>query len=130
MSEETVNAEGTATAAPVTESQQSEFPKRHLRKTRVGEVVSNKMDKTIVVEVVRRVPHPKFGKIVKRTKKLYAHDGTSRRDEAFESIETLATGRSSEALGRVKDDSDSFQIECSRQHRREDGQDDWCHRQR
>jgi small subunit ribosomal protein S17 len=74
MSEETVNAEGTATAAPVTESQQSELPKRHLRKTRVGEVVSNKMDKTIVVEVVRRVPHPKFGKIVKRTKKLYAHD--------------------------------------------------------
>jgi small subunit ribosomal protein S17 len=74
MSEETVNAEATATAAPVTESQQSEFPKRHLRKTRVGEVVSNKMDKTIVVEVVRRVPHPKFGKIVKRTKKLYAHD--------------------------------------------------------
>jgi len=37
-------------------------------------VVSNKMDKTIVVAVVRRVPHPKFGKIVKRTKKLYAHD--------------------------------------------------------
>jgi small subunit ribosomal protein S17 len=32
------------------------------------------MEKTIVVAVVRRVPHPKFGKIVKRTKKLYAHD--------------------------------------------------------
>jgi small subunit ribosomal protein S17 len=74
MSEETVHAEGTATAAPVTESQQSGIPKRHLRKTRVGEVVSNKMDKTIVVAVVRRVPHAKFGKIVKRTKKLYAHD--------------------------------------------------------
>lgn len=41
---------------------------------RVGEVVSNKMDKTIVIAVVRRVPHAKFGKIVKRTKKLYAHD--------------------------------------------------------
>ena len=54
--------------------QQSETPKRHLRKTRVGEVVSNKMEKTIVVAVVRRVPHAKFGKIVKRTKKLYAHD--------------------------------------------------------
>ena len=38
------------------------------------EVVSNKMEKTIVVAVVRRVPHAKFGKIVKRTKKLYAHD--------------------------------------------------------
>jgi small subunit ribosomal protein S17 len=47
---------------------------RALRKTRVGVVTSNKMDKTIVVEVVRRVPHPKFGKIVKRTMKLYAHD--------------------------------------------------------
>ena len=82
MSEETVNAEATATAVPATEAekqtapeaQQSVLPKRHLRKTRVGEVVSNKMEKTIVVAVVRRVPHPKFGKIVKRTKKLYAHD--------------------------------------------------------
>src|ERR1700745_973730 len=95
MSEETVDANGTATAAetpsdaaplpseadvkPATEAQaqQSEIPKRHLRKTRVGEVVSSKMHKTIVVSVVRRVPHPKFGKIVKRTKKLYAHDATN-----------------------------------------------------
>ena len=77
MSEETVTAEGTATA-PETQTQQSEVPKRHLRKTRVGEVVSNKMDKTIVVAVVRRVPHPKFGKIVKRTKKFYAHDAENR----------------------------------------------------
>jgi small subunit ribosomal protein S17 len=82
MAEETVHPEGTATATqgetaqPVTAdaSQQSEAPKRHLRKTRVGEVVSNKMDKTIVVAVVRRVPHPRFGKIIKRTKKFYAHD--------------------------------------------------------
>ena len=59
---------------PATGPQQSETPKRHLRKTRVGEVVSNKMDKTIVVAVVRRVPHAKFGKIVKRTKKFYVHD--------------------------------------------------------
>ncbi|MBV8813799.1 MAG: 30S ribosomal protein S17 [Verrucomicrobia bacterium] len=73
MSEETVTNEGTATA-PAPQAQQSDVPKRHLRKTRVGQVVSNKMDKTIVVAVVRRVPHPKFGKIVKRTKKLYAHD--------------------------------------------------------
>jgi small subunit ribosomal protein S17 len=77
MSEETVTNEGTATA-PVETAQQSDVPKRHLRKTRVGEVVSNKMDKTIVVAVVRRVPHPKFGKIVKRTKKFYAHDAESR----------------------------------------------------
>ena len=77
MSEESVTTEGTATA-PEAQVQQSDVPKRHLRKTRVGEVVSNKMDKTIVVVVVRRVPHPKFGKIVKRTKKFYAHDAENR----------------------------------------------------
>ena len=46
----------------------------HLRKTRVGVVVSDKMEKTIVVEHVARVPHPKFNKIVKRSKKYYVHD--------------------------------------------------------
>ena len=46
----------------------------HLRKTRVGLVVSTKMDKTIVVEHIARVPHPKFNKIVKRSKKYYVHD--------------------------------------------------------
>ena len=50
---------------------------RGRRKTRVGVVMSDKMDKTIVVAVVRRVPHPKFGKIVKRTTKLYAADDNS-----------------------------------------------------
>ncbi len=44
-----------------------------LRKTRVGVVVSNKMTKTIVVEVERRVPHPIFKKIVRKTSKFYAH---------------------------------------------------------
>ncbi|MDJ0648436.1 MAG: 30S ribosomal protein S17 [Xenococcaceae cyanobacterium MO_188.B19] len=43
-------------------------------KERVGEVVSNKMDKTIVVAVENRSPHPKYGKIVVRTKKYKAHD--------------------------------------------------------
>jgi len=43
-------------------------------KTRVGEVVSTSMTKTIVVRFVRRVPHPVFGKIVKRSKKFYGHD--------------------------------------------------------
>ena len=47
---------------------------RGRRKSRVGVVVSDKMDKTIVVGVVRRVPHPKFGKIIKKTTKLYAED--------------------------------------------------------
>ena len=47
---------------------------RNLRKTRVGLVVSNKMDKTIVVAVVDNVKHPIYGKIIKRTLKLHAHD--------------------------------------------------------
>ena len=47
---------------------------RKLRKTRVGKVVSNKMDKTIVVAVVDNVKHPLYGKIVKRTYILKAHD--------------------------------------------------------
>ena len=44
------------------------------RKERVGEVISNKMAKTIVVRVKRRFPHPKFKKIVTSFKKFYAHD--------------------------------------------------------
>ena len=47
---------------------------RGLSKTRVGVVVSDKMTKTIVVEVERRVPHPQFKKIVRKTTKFYAHD--------------------------------------------------------
>ena len=44
------------------------------RKTRVGKVISDKMDKTIVVAVETRVPHPLYKKIIKRTYKLKAHD--------------------------------------------------------
>ena len=44
------------------------------RKERVGEVISNKMNKTIVVRVERRFPHPQFKKIVTQYKKFYAHD--------------------------------------------------------
>ena len=47
---------------------------RNLRKTRTGKVVSNKMQKTIVVAVEDHVRHPLYGKIVKRTYKLKAHD--------------------------------------------------------
>lgn len=47
---------------------------RGRRKTRVGEVVSDGMDKTIVVRTIARVPHPKFGKVVKQLRKFYAHD--------------------------------------------------------
>ena len=47
---------------------------RNLRKVRVGKVVSNKMDKTIVVAIEDRVKHPLYKKIVNRTYKLKAHD--------------------------------------------------------
>ena len=47
---------------------------RNLRKTRVGKVVSDKMDKTIVVAIEDHVRHPLYGKLVKRTYKLKAHD--------------------------------------------------------
>ena len=50
---------------------------RNNRKTREGLVVSNKMDKTAVVAVIERVRHPKYGKFMMRTKKLYAHDETN-----------------------------------------------------
>ena len=47
---------------------------RNLRKTRTGKVVSDKMDKTITVAIENHVKHPLYGKIVKRTYKLKAHD--------------------------------------------------------
>ncbi|HHU57292.1 30S ribosomal protein S17 [Geofilum rhodophaeum] len=47
---------------------------RNLRKERIGVVVSEKMDKTIVVSVVVREKHPIYGKFMKKTKKFYAHD--------------------------------------------------------
>jgi small subunit ribosomal protein S17 len=47
---------------------------RKLRKTRIGVVTSNKMEKTITVAVVRKLKHPKYGKFLKKTKKFHAHD--------------------------------------------------------
>lgn len=47
---------------------------RNYRKTRIGEVVSNKMDKTVVVAIKGSVKHPVYGKVMKRTYKLKAHD--------------------------------------------------------
>jgi small subunit ribosomal protein S17 len=52
----------------------SETTERNARKTRVGMVVSDKMTKTVVVSIERRVQHPVYGKMVRRTKKLKAHD--------------------------------------------------------
>jgi small subunit ribosomal protein S17 len=48
--------------------------KRNLRKERIGEVVSSKMDKSIVVAVKTKMKHPMYGKFVNKTSKLYAHD--------------------------------------------------------
>jgi small subunit ribosomal protein S17 len=48
--------------------------KRNLRKERIGIVTSDKMDKSIVVSVERKVKHPKYGKFVKKTTKFVAHD--------------------------------------------------------
>ena len=52
----------------------AETQTRSRRKTRVGQVVSDKADKTIVVEVSRQVPHSLYGKVVRRRSKFVAHD--------------------------------------------------------
>ncbi|HXB10488.1 MAG TPA: 30S ribosomal protein S17, partial [Bacteroidia bacterium] len=48
--------------------------KRNLRKEKVGTVTSDKMDKTVVVIVERKIKHPKYGKFIKRSSKFFAHD--------------------------------------------------------
>ena len=55
-------------------SAMEEIKERNLRKERVGVVVSNKMDKTIVVAEKRKVKHPIYGKFLNKTTKFYAHD--------------------------------------------------------
>ncbi len=47
---------------------------RHTRKNRVGVVTSDAMNKTVVVQAVRRIAHPLYGKVLRRSKKYYAHD--------------------------------------------------------
>jgi len=58
----------------MTETREQTVSKRGHRKERTGEVVSNRMAKTIVVSVERRFAHPRFRKVVSGYKKLYAHD--------------------------------------------------------
>ena len=65
-------SETTTETAPVATTKSTSS--RGLRKERVGQVVSTKMAKTAVVETTTRVPHAKFGKIVKQVKRFYAHD--------------------------------------------------------
>jgi len=66
------NPTNTTTQAPPPDSGKAD--RRPTRKTRTGQVVSSSMNKTIVVRSVTRVPHRKFGKIIKQMKKFYAHD--------------------------------------------------------
>src|SRR3954468_14265913 len=70
------NITTTSTAAPSAAegSAAATATRRPTRKTRTGQVISSSMNKTIVVRSVTRVPHAKFGKIVKQMKKFYAHD--------------------------------------------------------
>ena len=65
--------EGAANSA-VTEAPASQADHRPYRKTRRGYVVSDKMQKTVVVEVEDRVKHPLYGKVIRRTSKVKAHD--------------------------------------------------------
>ena len=71
MSEEKVVSTETVTKTPATVTE------RNNRKVRVGYVVSDKMQKTIVVELEDRVKHPKYSKIIRRTSKVKAHDELS-----------------------------------------------------
>ena len=72
MSEHAAQAEPTAAEAP--ESGAAPVKARGERKTREGMVVSDKMDKTIVVELEDRVKHPRYSKVIRRTTKVKAHD--------------------------------------------------------
>lgn len=69
MNEETVKNENQET-----EEEKKNSVKRNIRKVRIGKVVSNKMDKSIVIAVEKRVIHPLYKKFYKRTTKFMAHD--------------------------------------------------------
>jgi small subunit ribosomal protein S17 len=60
--------------AELAKKEATQAPDRNSRKTRIGKVVSDKMMKTVVVSIERRVQHPVYGKMVRRTTKLKAHD--------------------------------------------------------
>ncbi|MCC2596012.1 30S ribosomal protein S17 [Pusillimonas sp. MFBS29] len=73
----------------MSETQNTQPAKR--QRTLIGQVVSNKMDKTVVVRVERRVKHPIFGKIIVRSNKYKAHDETNQYNEG-DTVE-IAEGR-------------------------------------
>jgi len=75
MSEnENEQVEAPVAAAEASEDTAQDKGGRKLRKVRIGVVVSDKQDKTVVVKVERRFPHPLYGKGVARTKKYHVHD--------------------------------------------------------
>ena len=67
-----------------------ESSERNLRAVRIGQVVSAKMDKTVVVKVSRRFPHPLYKRIITRTAKLVAHDETNECNEG-DVVKVMAT---------------------------------------
>ena len=71
---EMTNPENTTGGGGSSAGAAAERETRRTRKTRVGIVVSDKMEKTVVVAIERRVPHPQYGKMVTHTKKFQAHD--------------------------------------------------------
>ena len=90
-------------------TEQNETKERGRRKSRVGTVVSDKMDKTVVVVVERRYAHPLYGKQVTRTKKYHAHDenndfnvGDTVRIMETRPLSKLKRWRVVEALERAK----------------------------
>lgn len=88
----------TSEESSVTSTEQAATSERNNRKVRVGYVVSDKMEKTIVVELEDRVRHPLYGKIIRRTSKVKAHDeksvaGVGDRVRLMETRPTSATKR-------------------------------------
>jgi small subunit ribosomal protein S17 len=71
---DTTQTKGTAGSAAASAASAASAANRGSRKTRTGLVVSDKMQKTVVVAIERRVPHPVYGKMVTRTKRVKAHD--------------------------------------------------------
>jgi small subunit ribosomal protein S17 len=86
------NQEAASTSLRAATAGQASTSTRGARKTRTGEVISSGMNKTIIVRTVARVPHAKFGKIVKQMKKFYAHDEENKA-KAGDTVRIMETRR-------------------------------------
>ncbi len=93
--DETIQTVETAETQAEASTAQAVRPYRGKRKVRVGRVVSDKMDKTVVVAVVRSFRHPLYGKTIRRTKKYMAHDERNecRVGDLVEIVETRPLSR-------------------------------------